>query len=369
MAVRSVTLSLNQQQLDLINRSVAQGVAENVVALIHRALREHNSPVMASMSAAPAIDLDVGSPVDERTLIFEHIMQPGTGKALEVRAGQILRIEQTKGAQCVDFNCFNLNDYKEAMHVGRMRAMYGLLPTKGDFIWSAPPRERAMMYILEDTARCNDVMFSRCNAYLYESGYGFASHTNCHDIQAEAQREYGLTPDDVHDSFNMFMCTEVRDGRLQINRQHAGPHDHVELLALMDVLAVPNVCGNDVGRSSNFSLKPIRLSILGASQLDLRNVPQLKRHPASQRTPASFRQSRIKADRPLTREAGYVADFANVPLKEILIQVELGPKEQELLKQTNLQEYYGDDDGAMLRDVVLSWWERHFTAQLPGTST
>ena len=126
-------------------------------------------------------------------------MEPGTGKALELRRGQVLRIEQIEGGQCVDFNAFNLHDYKEFMHAGRTRNLHGVNPTKGDFMWSAPPRERPIIYILDDTAHCNDVLFPRCSAYLYECYYGLAVHTNCHDIQAEAQREYGLTPDDVHD--------------------------------------------------------------------------------------------------------------------------------------------------------------------------
>ena len=145
-----------------------------------------------------------------RKVLFEWVLQPGTGKAIEMRAGQILRIEQIEGLQCVDFNCFNLHDYKEFMHCGRTRTVHGFNPTKGAFLWSAPPRERALMYILEDTVGRNDVLFPRCSAYVYESAYGFDAHTNCHDIQAEAQREYGLTPDDVHDSFNLFMCTEVQ---------------------------------------------------------------------------------------------------------------------------------------------------------------
>jgi uncharacterized protein len=34
------------------------------------------------------------------------VLEPGTGKALEVKAGQILRIEQIEGLQCVDFKLF-----------------------------------------------------------------------------------------------------------------------------------------------------------------------------------------------------------------------------------------------------------------------
>ncbi len=71
------------------------------------------------------------------------ILEPGTGKAIELLAGQILRIEQVEGGQCVDFNAFNLQDYKEFMHCGRTRTVHGFNPTEGMFLWSQPPRERA----------------------------------------------------------------------------------------------------------------------------------------------------------------------------------------------------------------------------------
>ena len=45
------------------------------------------------------------------------------------------------------------------MHCGRTRTVHGFHPTKGTFMWSAPPRERAMLYILEDTVGRNDVLF------------------------------------------------------------------------------------------------------------------------------------------------------------------------------------------------------------------
>ena len=232
-----------------------------------------------------------------RTVISERLLEPGTGKAIELLAGQILRIEQVEGGQCVDFNAFNLHDYKEFMHCGRTRTVHGFNPSQGTFLWSQPPRERAMLYILEDTYGRNDVLFPRCSAYLYESAYGFDAHTNCHDIQAEAQREYGLTPDDVHDSFNFFMNTEVTlDGRASITRQTSEAGDYVDLLALVDVLAVPNVCGADIMRTSNFGLKPIKLTIFEATADDMGAVPKtpiLK----SQRTPADFRQPNIKPDR------------------------------------------------------------------------
>jgi uncharacterized protein YcgI (DUF1989 family) len=297
--------------------------------------------------------------------IFEWTMQPGTGKAVEVYAGQILRISQVEGQQCVDFNCFNLHDYKEFMHCGRTRTVHGFHPSKGAFLWSAPPRERALMYILEDTYGRNDVLFPRCSAYVYESAYGFDVHTNCHDIQAEAQREYGLTPDDVHDSFNLFMCTEVTGPHsATMTRQTSKPGDYVDLLALTDVLAVPNVCGSDVMRTSNFSLRPIKLTVLEAMEAELASVPRVPMLK-SQRTPKDFLNPRIKADRALRPDPAYVPQFANVPIRTEDVPVELTGDEMEMLNRCRL-DIYGDDNAAALRDILFTWWEERFLAANSG---
>lgn len=356
MTSRVVTLSLNQQQLELIDRTVALGVAADRVALVRRALAERELPAPARPQAAAR---DLSRLDTTRELVLEHVMEPGTGKALEVLAGHVLRVEQVEGGQCVDFNCFNLHDYKEFMHAGRTRTVHGLLPTTGHFLWSAPPRERAMMYLLADTARCNDVLFPRCSAYLYESSYGLPVHSNCHDIQAEAQREYGLTPDDVHDSFNLFMCTEVHDGRGHIRRQQTKSGDHVELLALIDVLAVPNVCGADVMRTSNFSLKPVKLQLLRASERDLASAPPTPSF-RNQRTPADFRLSAIRTERGLRRDPGYRPQFTNVPIRTMPLAISLSEQEYESLQGAGLRLYYGDKDGDALRDVLFSWWETHY---------
>ena len=297
--------------------------------------------------------------MSERKILFEWVMQPGSGKAIELLAGQILRIEQVEGLQCVDFNCFNLHDYKEFMHCGRTRTVHGFHPTKGSFLWSAPPRERALLYILEDTVGRNDVLFPRCSAYVYESAYGFDAHTNCHDIQAEAQREYGLTPDDVHDSFNLFMCTEVTlDGRATITRQGCHAGDYVDLLALVDVLAVPNVCGADVMRTSNFALKPIRLTVFEATDAEIAATPKTP-ILRSQRTPRDFRNPTIKASRALVRDPNYVAEFVNFPLRVEDVAVALTADEYEMLERVRLP-VYGADSGAALRDILFTWWEERF---------
>jgi len=301
-----------------------------------------------------------------RRLVAEWVLQPGTGKAIEIPAGHILRIEQVVGGQCVDFNAFNLHDYKEFMHCGRTRTVHGFNPTVGAFLWTAPPRERAMFYILADTVGRNDVLFPRCSAYVYESTYGFRTHTNCHDIQAEAQREYGLTPDDVHDSFNLFMFTEVKEGgKVLISRQDSRAGDHVELLALFDTLAVPNVCGADVMRTSNFFLKPVKVQIWTATEADLAGVPHVPAL-ASQRTPADFRNPTIKADRALRRDVDYQPQFLGTPLAVEDVVVDLTDEELVALDAYAHSALYAGDRGAVLRDLFFSWWEERFVTSPNG---
>ena len=291
-----------------------------------------------------------------RKTVQELTIEPGTGKALELRRGQVLRIEQTSGRQCADFNCFNLHDYKEFFHTGRTRHLHGLHPTKGDFLWSAPPRERPMMAIIEDTVGTNDVLYPRCSAFLFEHHYGLAVHTNCHDIQAEAQREFGLTPDDVHDSFNFFMHTGVdAAGRPFIAKNTAKPGDYVELLALMDVLAIPNVCGADVMMTSDFELKPLKLTVFEGVDRDWSRIsepPRLK----NQRSPSEFKVKNIKADRELYRDSSYRPEFTNVPLQISELEVNLTDDEIAWIQQLKSTGKYGESDAEVLRYVFFTWW-------------
>lgn len=298
----------------------------------------------------------------ERTVQFEHVMEPGTGKAVPVQRGQILRIEQLGNGQCADFNAFNLHDYKEYFHTGRTRHLHGLHPTEGDHLWSAPPRERPMLTIMRDTVGTNDVLYPRCTGFLYEYQYGFAQHTNCHDILAEAIREYGLTPDDVHDSFNFWMHTGVDEqDHPYIKRMLAKKGDYVELIAQIDVLAVPNVCGADIFSTSNFELKPIKVQVLEATEAERqqRLLPE-ERQYRNQRTPADFRLATIKADRELVRHERFEPEWPVYPIVTQPVEVELSDEDSALVEALRADGNFGEDDGDIVRHAFFSWWIEQF---------
>ena len=217
-----------------------------------------------------------------------------------------------------------------------------------------------MMYIMEDTAATNDVLYPRCSGFLFEYHYDLPVHTNCHDMQAEAQREYGLTPDDVHDSFNFFMHTGIdTQGRPYIARQRSKKGDYVELLALIDVLAVPNVCGADIMATSDFSAKPISITVFKGAESDIAKVPVWPKFK-NQRSPADFKVKDIKADRELRRDPAYVPEFTNVPIRTTEVTVNLEVEEVAALEALERTGNYGATDAEVLRYVLFSWWIERF---------
>lgn len=301
-----------------------------------------------------------------RKLVDNFILERTTGRGIPVMRGQVLRIAQLGKGQVLDFNAFNLHDYKESFSCGMTRNMHGLNPGKGEHLWSAPPRNRMMYTILEDTVGTNDINYPRCNAFLFEYQFGFSghpAHSNCHDILAEAIREWGLTPDDVHDSFNGFMHTGAEHGKLFIERMMARQGDYIDLLAQIDTLAVPVACGADVYPSSNYELKRLEVSVFDGSDAD--RAALVEQDYDHQRGPDSFRRQTIKSDRPLRRDDAYQPEW---PWLEAVtechsVEVELGEEGAMLLERIRgLPELKGLTDAEIVRFCFFRWYaSKHMT--------
>ncbi len=298
--------------------------------------------------------------MSERKLIEQYTLEPTTGRGVPLLRGQVLRVTQVGKGQCLDFNAFNLHDYKEFFHCGRTRHMHGLNPTKGDHLWSAPPRDRPMLTIIEDTVGTNDVNYPRCSAFLFEYQFGYdgqPAHSNCHDILAESIREWGLTPDDVHDSFNGFMHTGAKNGRLFVDRMIAAEGDYIELLAQIDTLVAPICCGADVYPTSNYELKQLHISIFEGSDAD--HVHLLDEKYTHQRRVSEFKLQTIKADRPLYRDPDYKPEWPwlTAVKERHAHRIGLDDREGRLLDELRADpEFFGFTEAEIVRFCFFRWY-------------
>jgi len=290
---------------------------------------------------------------------FDITLQPVSGKAVPVYKGEVLRIKQVEGSQCVDFNCYNLHDYKEHMSVGPSA---GFRKVKGDLVMTRHPWARPMLAILEMPETCvTDVIAPGCSAPLFKRRTGLADHTNCQHTFTQCIAEYGLGAEDIHNSFNLWMNSAwTEDGKYfsSPNRNTGVKDDYIDFLALMDVLAVPVTCGGgDVSRGSNYWFKPIQLQIFEASDA-LQNLAQdyIERFPAKDRD-EPVKPIRTKME--LTAVPGYTPQFKNYPLEICEFTVELTDDDYSNLQKLKKMGL-GDDDEDALRSAVIEWYVNNY---------
>lgn len=297
---------------------------------------------------------------------FELVIQPVSGKAIPVYKGEVLRITLVEGPQCVDLNCFNLHDYKEHMSSSHTRGPQAFRLKKGNIIRSNPNRYNPMMAIIEMPETCiTDLLGGRCYAAIFEILHGFDIHTNCQDTFAECIAEYGLTPNDIHDPLNLWMNTGWTDEGKYLPDERRNPGrkgDYVDLLALMDVLAVPITCGGgDVMKTSNYYFKPIQIEIFEPSnetkKLREEYVQKFGNLRSSQ-TVKNFRVKEIRTERELRPIPDFKPNFINFPLRIQEVGVELSSVEYQQVQLLKMQGL-GEDDEDVIRSVVMEWCSKN----------
>ena len=189
--------------------------------------------------------------------VFEQVMPPKTGLAVEVKQGQHLRIITLEGKQVVDTVMFNLDNPREKLSPSYSRGRYFPKPGKeyaphdhleeGDWLMSTICRP--MMTIVKETPRpkgLHDTHHRLCNRFFYAAWGGIAKD-GCHEIINKVIAPYGLLPEDVSDPVTFFMNYpyDPNERCFKILEPVAKPGDYVELRAEMNCLVAMSNCPED----------------------------------------------------------------------------------------------------------------------------
>ena len=207
-------------------------------------------------------------PDAKRKLINELVIPKLSGDACEVPKGHIVRITCIEGGQICDFNAFYRDDPTEHFWSGRTRLLQSAHLTVGDRLWSTPPRMRPMFTIIADTvedpllpnnARSHDLMYSRCNERNVALKRGRDGQPNCNDNLAGSIAKFGISPDLVHDAFNIFMVTGLGDDdRFFLVDAVAEKGDYMELYAEIDCIVAFSACPSG---TPEFEKKPLGVKV------------------------------------------------------------------------------------------------------------
>lgn len=195
------------------------------------------------------------------TPVFARHLAPQTGTAFLVREGQLLRITDPEGEQVSDLVSFARDDSREWLSSGRtIDYANTIYLTTGHVLYSN--RSRPMWTIVEDTAGRHDFLLTPCSPDTFRIIYGHAgAHPSCFENLARNLAPFGIAPDTIPTTFNVFMNVVVTaTGALQILPPASKAGDYIVLRAECDMIVGVTACSAEL--SNNGSFKPIDVALL-----------------------------------------------------------------------------------------------------------
>ena len=189
-----------------------------------------------------------------------HRLEPQTGTAFELRAGQLLRVIDLEGEQVADLIAFSREDKAEWLSSGRsIDYANRIYLTKGDPLYSN--RSRPMFTIVEDEVGRHDFLLTPCSPETFKIIYkNAAAHPSCFGNLASHLEAFGIAPDSIPTTFNIFMNVEIdASGALKILPPRSKAGDSIVLRAEMDLIVGLTACSAEM--SNNYRFKPIGFEI------------------------------------------------------------------------------------------------------------
>lgn len=191
-----------------------------------------------------------------------NIIPPRSGTAFILKLGQRLKITDIMGEQVADLVCYNQHDTAEYLSSGRtIDYAETIFLTKGHPFYSN--RSNIMFTMVEDTAGRHDFLLTPCSADMFRIIYGHSNpHQGCFGNLCQALEPYGIRPDNIPTTFNVFMHVTVdgNTGAVAVLPPKSKAGDHIIIEAKMDLLVGLTACSAEM--SNNYSFKEIGWQVL-----------------------------------------------------------------------------------------------------------
>jgi uncharacterized protein YcgI (DUF1989 family) len=187
-------------------------------------------------------------------------IEPQSGTAFDLRQGQLLRVIDPCGEQVSDLMAFAQADRAEWLSSGRSIDYNDtIFFTAGHALYSN--RSRVMLTIARDTVGRHDFLYTPCSSETFSIIYKHSgTHPSCFDNLSRSLAAFGIAPDAIPTTFNIFMNVEIApDGRVAVRPPRSQPGDSIEFRAEMDLVVGLTACSAEM--SNNYRFKPIDYEI------------------------------------------------------------------------------------------------------------
>jgi uncharacterized protein len=188
---------------------------------------------------------------------------PQTGTGFRLMRGEVLRVTDPQGEQVADLFAYAADDPDCSLSSGRtIDYASKIYLTTGDVLWSND--SRPMFTILRDDVRRHDFLLTPCSQRMFEILYQHRGHhPSCHENLARAFEPYGIGPERISTTFNIFMRVDVSpDGLVAVRPPLSKAGDTIELRAEMDLICGLTACSAE--GSNNGTFKPVDWEIVAS---------------------------------------------------------------------------------------------------------
>lgn len=195
-----------------------------------------------------------------KKLIERYHLEPQTGVGFRLEKGKLLKIIDPQGEQVSDLTAFAQSDIAEWLSSGRtIDYANTIYVSTGNVLYSN--RSRPMFSIVEDTVGRHDFLLTPCSPETFQIIYdNHDYHPSCFENLHTNLAEFGITPDMIPTTLNIFMNVIVQpNGELRIDPPPSKAGDYIVFRAEMDLFVGVTACSAE--KSNNYSFKPIDVEI------------------------------------------------------------------------------------------------------------
>jgi uncharacterized protein YcgI (DUF1989 family) len=187
-------------------------------------------------------------------------LEPQTGIGFLLGRGQLLKVIDPQGEQVSDLIAFAREDSSEWLSSGRtIDYANTIYLTAGHTLYSN--RSRPMLSIVEDTVGRHDFLLTPCSPDTFKLLYNHQDyHPSCFENLTKSLAPFGITPDMIPTTFNIFMNVLVlSNGELRIDPPPSRAGDYIIFRAETDLIVGVTACSAE--KSNNYSFKPIDVEV------------------------------------------------------------------------------------------------------------
>jgi uncharacterized protein len=184
-----------------------------------------------------------------------------SGTAFVLERGATLTVVDPEGGQVADLVAFAADDPREALSNGRTFDYEGTVAlTTGNRLWSN--RSRPLLTIVRDDAGAHDFLLTPCSRDTWRLCYA-GEHDDvpgCFGNLAAALAPFGIEPDAIPTTFNVFMNVELdAGGRLAVRPPCSRAGDRFAVRAEERLIVGLTACS--ASRSNGGACKPIQYAV------------------------------------------------------------------------------------------------------------